>query len=162
VAAYLPPGWPPGVHPPGSEEFEQSAVTWLLDVVPADYRLHGVLRRHPVALAALARHHLAASVAGAREGYRTARAELGDHLPPGGVEAVLEAYRTEGKRQVQTARAVDLIGRALLGEVFTPQLAGTQDGKRSSAGRRTGAGSRTAASPRGGAGRRGATPARSR
>src|SRR6266851_3397770 len=43
VAAYLPPGWPAGVHPPGSDEFEQTAVTWLLDVVPPDYRLHGVL-----------------------------------------------------------------------------------------------------------------------
>jgi hypothetical protein len=130
VAGYVPPGWPAGVHPPGSEGFEQTAVTWLLDAVPPDYRLHGVLRRHPVALAAMAGHHLAACVRGAREGYRTARAELGDQLPPGGVEAVLEAYRTEGSRLVETARAVDLVGRALRGEVFTPQLAGTQDKRR--------------------------------
>ena len=27
-------------------------MAWLLDVVPPDYRLHGVLRRYPVALAA--------------------------------------------------------------------------------------------------------------
>jgi len=127
VAAYVPPGWPTGVHPPGSEEFEQTATAWLLDVVPPDYRLHGVLRRHPVALAVLARHHLAACVAGAREGYRTARAELGDRLPPGSLDAVLDAYRAEGTRLVETARAVDLVGRALRGEVFTPQLAGTQD-----------------------------------
>jgi hypothetical protein len=136
VAEYVPPGWPTGVHPPGSEEFEQTAVAWLLDVVPPDYRLHGVLRRHPVALAALARHHLAACVAGAREGYRTARAELGDRLPPGSLDAVLDAYRTEGTRLVETARAVDLVGRALRGEVFTPQLAGTQDKGRSPASRR--------------------------
>jgi hypothetical protein len=123
VAAYVPPGWPAGVHPPGSEEFGQTAVAWLLDVVPPDYRLHGVLRRHPVALAALARHHLAACIAGAREGYRTARAELGSQLPPGSVAAVLEAYRTEGARLVQTARAADLVARALRGEVFTPRLA---------------------------------------
>jgi hypothetical protein len=136
VAEYVPPGWPTGVHPPGSEEFEQTAVAWLLDVVPPDYRLHGVLRRHPVALAALARHHLAACVAGAREGYRTARAELGDRLPPGSLDAVLDAYRTEGRRLVETARAVDLVGRTLRGEVFTPQMAGTQDGRRSAAGNR--------------------------
>jgi hypothetical protein len=126
VAEYVPPGWPTGVHPPGSEEFEQTAVAWLLDVVPPDYRLHGVLRRHPVALAALARHHLAACVAGAREGYRTARAELGDRLPAGSLDAVLDAYRTEGRRLVETARAVDLVGRALRGEVFTPQLGEAQ------------------------------------
>jgi hypothetical protein len=136
VAEYVPPGWPTGVHPPGSEEFEQTAVAWLLDVVPPDYRLHGVLRRHPVALAALARHHLAACVAGAREGYRTARAELGDRLPAGSLDAVLDAYRTEGRRLVETARAVDLVGRALRGEVFTPQMAGTQDERRSAAGKR--------------------------
>jgi hypothetical protein len=129
VAAYLPPGWPAGVHPPDSEEFEQTAVTWLLDVVPPDYRLHGVLRRHPYALAVLARHHVAACVRGAREGYRSARTELGGRLPPGGVEAVLEVYRAEGSRLVETARAVDLVGRALRGEVFTPQLGGTHESR---------------------------------
>jgi hypothetical protein len=127
VAAYLPPGWPAGVHPPDSEEFEQTAVTWLLDVVPPDYRLHGVLRRHPYALAVLARHHVAACVRGAREGYRSARTELGGRLPPGGVEAVLDVYRAEGSRLVETARAVDLVGRALRGEVFTPQLGRTHE-----------------------------------
>ena len=91
VAAYLPPGWPAGVHPPDSAEFQQTAVAWLLDVVPPDYRLHGVLVRHPMALATLASHHLAACVAGARDGYRTARAELGRDLPAGAVEAVLGA-----------------------------------------------------------------------
>jgi hypothetical protein len=122
MAAYLPPGWPAGVHPPGSEEFERTAAAWLLDVVPPDYRLYGVLRRHPVALAALARHHLAACVEGARQGYRTARTELGDVLPVPGLDAVLAAYRSEGSRLVATACAVDLVARALRGEVFTPQL----------------------------------------
>jgi hypothetical protein len=126
MAAYLPTGWPAGVHPPDSEGFEQTAVTWLLDVVPPDYRLHGVLLRHPLALAALARHHLAACVAGARQGYRTARTELGPDLPPGGVAAVLDAYQSEGRRLVATARAVDLVGRALHGEKFVPQLSGAR------------------------------------
>jgi hypothetical protein len=126
----VPTGWPAGVHPPGSPEFEQTAVSWLLDVVPPDYRLHGVLVRHPVALAALAAHHLAACVEGARQGYRSARAELGKYLPPGGMAAVLAAYQTEGRRLVATARAVDLVGRALRGETFVPQLAGAPDSSR--------------------------------
>ena len=54
MAAYIPPGWPTGVHPPGSDDFEATAIAWLLDVVPPDFRLHGVLRRHPTALAAMA------------------------------------------------------------------------------------------------------------
>jgi hypothetical protein len=126
AVAVVPTGWPAGVHPPGSPGFEQTAVSWLLDVVPPDYRLHGVLVRHPVALAALAAHHLAACVEGARQGYRTARSELGPDLPPGALAAVLAAYQTEGRRLVATAKAVDLVRRALHGETFVPQLAGSR------------------------------------
>jgi hypothetical protein len=122
MTAYVPPGWPAGVHPPGTEDFERTAQAWLLDVVPADYRLHGVLRRYPLALAAMAAHHTRACVAGAREGYRNARTEVGGALPPHALEALLAAYRAEGRRLVATAQAVDLVARALRGEVFTPQL----------------------------------------
>src|SRR5215469_11117438 len=122
MSAYVPPGWPSGVHPPGTEDFERTAQAWLLDTVPADYRLHGVLRRYPLALAAMAIHHTRACVTGAREGYRTARTELGAALPPHALDAVLAAYRAEGRRLVATAQAVDLVARALRGEVFTPQL----------------------------------------
>lgn len=112
------------MHPPGSEEFERSAIAWLLEVVPSDYLLHGVLKRHPIALATLARHHLRACVDGARDGYRTARTELGPHLPPNVVEAVLTAYRNEGQRLAAAAKAADLIDRALHGEVFVRQAGG--------------------------------------
>jgi hypothetical protein len=122
MSTYIPPGWPAGVHPPGSEEFESTAVGWLLDVVPPDYRLHGVLRRYPIALAVMARHHSRACVEGAREGYRTARTELADVLPPHAVDTILAAYRKEGARLAETARAVDLVERALRGEVFTPKM----------------------------------------
>jgi hypothetical protein len=122
MAAYMPPGWPTGVHPPGSAEFEATAVAWLLDVVPPDYRLHGVLRRHPVALAVMARHHTTACVEGARRGYRIARTELGEALPPHAVDAVLDVYRTEGRRLAAAARAAELIERALRGETFTETL----------------------------------------
>jgi hypothetical protein len=127
MVAYLPPGWPTGVHPPGSDEFERTAVAWLLDVVPPDYRMHGVLRRHPIALATLARRHLAACVEGARQGYRTARTELGDVLPVTGLDAVLAAYRSEGSRLVTAARAADLVEQALRGKEFTPPLRDAPD-----------------------------------
>jgi hypothetical protein len=103
------------VHPPGSEDFEATAIAWLLDVVPPDFRLHGVLRRHPTALAAMARHHTQACVEGAR-------AELGETLPPHAIDALLAAYRTEGRRLAANAKAVVLIEQALRGDVFTPQL----------------------------------------
>jgi hypothetical protein len=122
MAAYIPPGWPTGVHPPGSEDFEATAIAWLLDVVPPDFRLHGVLRRHPAALAAMARHHTQACVEGARAGYRTARTELGETLPPHAIDAVLAAYRTEGRRLAATAKAVTLIEEALRGKIPPPKL----------------------------------------
>jgi len=122
MGTYIPPGWPAGVHPPGSEDFESTAVGWLLDVVPPDYRLHGVLRRYPVALATMARYHSRACVEGARQGYRTARTELAGTLPPHAIDTVLAAYRQEGARLAATARAVGLVERALRGEVFTPSM----------------------------------------
>ena len=104
MGAYIPPGWPAGVHPPGSDDFESTAVGWLLDVVPPDYRLHGVLRRYPVALATMARYHSKACVEGARQGYRTARTELAGVLPPHAIDTVLAAYRKEGARLAATAQ----------------------------------------------------------
>ena len=124
---FVPTGWPDGVHPPGSPGFEQTAVSWLLEVVPPDYRLHGVLVRHPVALAALARHHLAACVEGARQGYRCARAELGNDLPPGGLAAVLAAYQAEGRRLVATARAAELVAGRCAASRSSRSWAGRRD-----------------------------------
>ena len=126
TADQVPPGWPDGVHPPGSPGFQRTAVRWLLDVVPPDYRQHGVLIQHPVALATLARHYITACVDGARDGYRSARAELGTDLPPGSLAAVLTAYQAEGRRLVATAQAVELVGQALRGETFVSQLAGAR------------------------------------
>lgn len=97
-------------------------MAWLLDVVPPDYRLYGVLRRYPLALATMAAHHARACVEGARQGYRTARTQLAEALPAHALDTVLAAYRTEGRRLVETVQAVDLIEAALRGETFTPQL----------------------------------------
>jgi hypothetical protein len=122
MAAYVPPGWPEDVHPPGSEDFQETAVAWLLAVVPPDYRQYAVLRRHPAALASIAGYYAGACVEGARNGYRTARTELAGWVPPHAVDAVLAAYRREGSRLAAIARAVELVERALRGEVFTPRL----------------------------------------
>jgi hypothetical protein len=121
MTQYVPPGWPARVHLPGADDFEATAVAWLFDVVPPGYREHGVLRRHPIALAALARHHNEACVQGARQGYRIPRTELSTHIPPHAIDAVLTTYRDEGNRLVATARAVSLVERALHGEIFSPK-----------------------------------------
>jgi hypothetical protein len=122
VSAYVPPGWPTGVHPPGTERFEDTAVTWLFEFVPPEYRRYGVLRRYPAALARMARQHVAATIEAARQGFRTARVELSDTVPPHGVEAVLEVYRREGTRLVAIAESIALVDSALHGASFTPKL----------------------------------------
>lgn len=113
VSSFVPPGWPPQVHPPGTDRFEETALAWLLDLVPPEYRRYGVLRRYPVALARMARHHVTAAVEAAREGFRSARVELAGAVPPHGIEAVLDTYRREGARLVQLVHAVALVEQAL-------------------------------------------------
>ncbi|MFD3687464.1 hypothetical protein ACFWTE_21950 [Nocardiopsis sp. NPDC058631] len=109
----LTPDWPASVHPPGSDSFEQTALVWLFDHVPPDYRLHGVLRRHPVALSRLARQYVSAALEAAREGYRTARVDLRDHLPPHALDQVMSAYLAEGQRMAGVLRAVEAVDTAL-------------------------------------------------
>ncbi|MCP2335780.1 hypothetical protein [Actinomadura rupiterrae] len=113
MSSFVPPGWPPQVHPPGTDRFEETALAWLLELVPPEYRRYGVLRRYPVALARMARHHVTAAVEAAREGFRSARVELSGAVPPHGIEAVLDTYRREGARLVQLVHAVDLVEQAL-------------------------------------------------
>jgi hypothetical protein len=43
-----------------------SAVAWLLDTVPPEYRAYEVLKRHPIALARMGLHYVNAAVEGAR------------------------------------------------------------------------------------------------
>jgi hypothetical protein len=132
VSTYVPPGWPSEVHPPGSERFEDTAMAWLLELVPPEYRRYGVLRRYPPALARMACHHLNADVEAARQGFRTARTELAGLVPPHGIEAVLDTYRREGTRLAALAKAAELVEIALRGPSapgdpdyqrrFTPKL----------------------------------------
>jgi len=118
----VPPGWPAEVLPPQAPEWQRSAVAWLFDLCPPDYRAYEVLRRHPVVLARFAGGHLTSAVQAAREGLRTLRADLSDVVPTDVVEAALGAYDREGRRLVQTGRQVALVEAALRGERWVPRL----------------------------------------
>ncbi|MFQ1003768.1 hypothetical protein [Modestobacter sp. SSW1-42] len=118
----LPPGWPDEVRPPGAPDWEQSAVAWLYDLVPPDYRSHEVLRRYPVLLARFAGDHVAAGLEAARAGWRTVRVELADQLPPDAMEAAIRAYEREGARLTRAARGVEVVAGALRGERWVPRL----------------------------------------
>jgi hypothetical protein len=117
-----PPGWPPAVRPPGAPDWERTAVGWLFDQCPADYRAYEVLHRHPVVLARFAAHHVAGAVEAAQRGLGTARAELRDVAEPEVIQAAVQAYEREGARLARTSRAVDLVERALRGQRFRARL----------------------------------------
>ena len=118
----MPPGWPDEVRPPGAPDWERTAVAWLYDLVPPDYRAHEVLRRYPVLLARFARDHVAAGLEAARAGWRTVRVELADHLPPDAMDAAMTAYEREGARLAAAARGVTVVAAALRGERWVPRL----------------------------------------
>lgn len=103
-------------------EWERSAVAWLFDVCPPDYRAHEVLRKHPVVLSRFAAHHVAGAVQAARDGLRTVRAELSGQVPPDVIEAAIAAYDREGRRLVVTGKQVELVAAALRGERWVPRL----------------------------------------
>lgn len=118
----VPPGWPEQVLPPQAEDWERSAVGWLFDLCPSEYRAHEVLRRHPVVLARFAAGHVEAAVEAARNGIRTTRAELKGIVGNDVVDAALAAYEREGRRLVQVGRQIALVDAALRGERHVPRL----------------------------------------
>jgi len=121
-ALVVPPGWPEPVRPPGSPEWERTAVAWLFDLCPPDYRAYEVLRRHPQVLARFAARHVQAGVAAAREGLATARDELRVVVPTEVVGAAVSAYEREGARLMATSRALALVEEALRGRRFVQKL----------------------------------------
>ncbi|MCW2613997.1 MAG: hypothetical protein JWN08_991 [Frankiales bacterium] len=118
----VPPGWPPEVQPPQAPDWERSAVGWLFDLCPPDYRAHEVLRRHPVVLARFAAGHVGSAVEAARHGIRTVRADLRGVVTPEVVDAAIAAYEREGRRLITTGRQIALVDAALRGERHVPRL----------------------------------------
>ena len=118
----VPPGWPQEVRPPGAPDWERSAVSWLFDLCPGDYRAYEVLRRHPVVLARFAARQVGAQVAATRDGLAAVRTDLRDVVAPDVVDAAGLALEREGARLLALTRAVDLVERALRGGRFRARL----------------------------------------
>lgn len=122
MTAYLPPGWPAEVPPPGTSSWERQAVAWLLDLCPHEYRGYPVLQRHPLLLVRLAARHVAAQQAGIATAVAQLRADLAGFLPGPVVTEGLEVLETERQRLAATSHAVMVVERAMRGEVFVPRL----------------------------------------
>jgi hypothetical protein len=125
VTGAIPAGWPADLPPPGASGWQRRAVGWLYDLCPPDHRGYAVLSRWPVLLARVAGENVAAAIEACRHGAATARAdlrELAGGLPPEAVDQLLALYEQEALRLQRAARGVDVVGRALAGQRFTPKL----------------------------------------
>jgi hypothetical protein len=117
-----PPGWPRAVRPPGAPGWEHTAVSWLLDICPPEFRSYPVLRRHDVVLARFAVLHVEACQAAVRRGLSEARSELRDVTGQDTVEAAVETWHAEAARLMAERRAVGLVEEALRGRRFVARL----------------------------------------
>jgi hypothetical protein len=118
----LPPGWPVAVRPPGSPDWQRSAVAWLLDLCPSEYRAHPALTTRPEALAWLAQRHVVAQGQANSAARAAARGELKDRLDAAAVDRVIEVLEHEHARLRAAYRAVRLVDDALQGRRYVPRL----------------------------------------
>jgi hypothetical protein len=122
MTAVVPAGWPAPVLPPGVDGWEDSAVRWLLDVCPPEYRGYSGLRRHVVVLARFAVLHVEAMQAAARRGVSEGRTALRDVADPDVVERAIATWQVEQARLVGLRREVGLVEEALRGRRFRARL----------------------------------------
>ena len=117
-----PPGWPAQVRPPDAPRWEDTAIGWLLDQCPPEYRIYDGLRRHPVVLARFAALHIDACIRSAQQGISEARVSLRDFLPTEAVEGAVGMWEREGVRLLGVRRSVSLIEEAFRGRRFRARL----------------------------------------
>ena len=108
MTRFVPPGWPRGLPPGGTPEFNERVVGWLLDQGPADLRT-SELRQLPLALATYIEHHLDGCLEAARRAYGQARTQLGPALTADQLERAQRALEAEGARLLQAQREVRLV-----------------------------------------------------
>jgi hypothetical protein len=121
-AAYVPPGWPSQVRPPGAPGWEATAIAYLLDCCPADFRAYRVLRNHPVVLAQFASVFVNGQHEASQRGLAEVRTSLSDHVEPDVVDAATQAWLEQDARLARVRRAVTLLDEALHGRVFVRKL----------------------------------------
>jgi hypothetical protein len=122
VTYVAPPGWPRQVRPPDAPDWERTAVAWLYDICPPEYRSYPTLRRHVVVLARFAALHADACLQACRAGLSQARGELRDVATPDAVEAAVQTWQAEEARLQAVRRSVALVEEALRGRRFVARL----------------------------------------
>src|SRR5919107_2446203 len=119
---YVPPGWPPHVRPPGASDWEATAISFLLDCCPPDFRGYRVLRNHPVVLARFAARFVEGQHRTTQEGLAEIRTSLRNEVSSEVIEEAAQAWLTEDARLARAKRSVQLIDHALRGQAFICKL----------------------------------------
>jgi hypothetical protein len=119
---YVPPGWPERVRPPGAPDWELTAVEFLLDCCPADYRRFQLLRRHPVVLARFAAVFVEAQVQAGQDGLGGVRVGLADFVAPEVVADAVEVWSQQQATLVRVRREVSMVEEALRGKTYVRKL----------------------------------------
>lgn len=119
---YVPPGWPSRVYPPGAPGWEATAVEFLLDCCPADYRAYPVLRRHPVVLARFAASFVEAQVRANKADLGEVRVSLADVAAEEVIQSALDAWAEQSAHLIRLRREVALVEESLRGKVFIRRL----------------------------------------
>ena len=122
MSLVAPPGWPGQVRPPDAPGWERTAVDWLLDLCPSEYRRFAGLRRHVVVLARFAVLHVEAQQAATRRGLSEVRADLRDVATDPVIEAAVQTFLLEDARLAGVRRAVGLVEEALRGRRYRARL----------------------------------------
>lgn len=116
----IPVGWPNPVADPDDPRFVESAVAWMLDQGPGEWRAHGFWREHPQALAHRLLHDIEARREGARNAYSSVRVSLSDSDVD--IDRALAAIEEEGAHLAARAREAELIADALAGRRWRGRL----------------------------------------
>jgi hypothetical protein len=118
----VPPAWPDGLPPPDADGWEDAAQNWLLDHCPPEYRLHEVLRRHPVVLARFTRWHVAGGIDGHQRALGRVRADLAGLVDAEVVEAGVVTLERELQRLRVLLPQVGAVEEALRGRRHRARL----------------------------------------
>lgn len=117
-----PPGWPAEVRPPDAPDWEATAIAWLLDLCPPEYRRYQGLRRYPVVLARFAVIHVEADQAAVRRGLSGIRVDLHDVASDAVIEAAVQTFLIEDARLATVRRAAGQVEEALRGRRYVARL----------------------------------------
>jgi hypothetical protein len=116
-----PAGWPAEVRPPDAPDWERSAVGWLLDLCPAEYRGYEIVRRNPDVLGRMAQWQVEGSLEATRRGLAAARVAF-ERLDPPTLAATVETLEREQARLQRIAREAGLVAEALEGRRWRAKL----------------------------------------